>query len=48
MIPIIYKEKETDFTHNGIGSLAEATSCIATENRNGAFELTLEYTTNTV
>ena len=43
MIPILYQAKEKDFTHGGIGALTEATSCIATENRNGAFELTLEY-----
>lgn len=43
MIPILYKADEKDFTHNGIGSLAEAVSCVVSENRNGAFELTLEY-----
>lgn len=43
MIPILYKAKETDFTHNGIGSLAEAVSCTVTENRNGSYEMTLEY-----
>lgn len=43
MIPILYKAKETDFTHNGIGSLVECLSCTATEARNGAFELVFEY-----
>lgn len=46
MIPILYKANTTDFNTYGIGALAEATSCIVTEERNGKFELTLKYPTN--
>lgn len=43
MIPILYAANETDFTHNGIGFLAEAVSCIVSEERNGTYELELKY-----
>lgn len=43
MIPILYAAAETDFTHNGIGSLFEASVCNVTEERNGGFELELQY-----
>lgn len=43
MIPILYKAKEKDFTHNGVGPLRDAIACIVTEERNGAFEAELKY-----
>lgn len=43
MIPILYNETETAFTSNGIGRLSEAISCIVTEERNGEYELEMEY-----
>ena len=33
----------TSFSSNGLGVLSEAISCIVTEERNGQFELTMEY-----
>ena len=43
MKPILYKAGETDFNHNGIGALSETIACEVTEERNGEFELYLEY-----
>lgn len=43
MIPILYDKSETDFTHNGIGFLKDATKCTVTEERNGAYECSLQY-----
>lgn len=43
MIPILYSSTETTFTSNGIGRLAECTSCIVTEERNGQYELEMIY-----
>lgn len=43
MIPILYKETETEFLNNGVGLLKEAISCEVTEVRNGAFECELQY-----
>ena len=43
MIPCLYASTETQFDHNGIGKLADAQSCVATEKRNGSFELKLVY-----
>lgn len=43
MIPILYAATETDFTHNGIGALRDASKCYVTEERNGEFILELEY-----
>ena len=43
MIPILYAKNETNYTTNGIGRLSDAISCIVTEERNGAYELTMEY-----
>ena len=43
MIPILFDQKETDFTSNGIGRLSDAVSCKVTEERNGKFELKMEY-----
>ena len=43
MIPILFDATETAFTSNGIGRLADATKCEVTEERNGQYELVLEY-----
>ena len=43
MIPTLYSETETAFTSNGIGKLSEAISCVVTEERNGEYELEMEY-----
>lgn len=46
MKPILFDAGETAFAGNGLGVLADAVSCIVTEERNGAFELELEYPVN--
>ena len=43
MIPILYESTETAFTSQGLGSLSDATMCVVTEERNGAYELEMEY-----
>ncbi len=43
MIPKLYEGTETSFTSNGLGSLADAISCVVTEERNGVYELEMEY-----
>lgn len=43
MIPILYSSDETEFTTNGLGSLSDAMSCIVIEERNGSYELEMEY-----
>lgn len=43
MIPVLFAETETEFTTQGIGALADAISCEATEERNGMYELEMEY-----
>lgn len=43
MIPILYNRLETEFRSNGLGRLAECISCRVEEERNGKYELTLEY-----
>lgn len=39
----LFPENATDFTTNGLGSLSDVISCKVTEERNGAFELEMEY-----
>ena len=39
----LYPQDETQFDTNGIGSLADAVSCVVTEERNSAFELEMVY-----
>ena len=46
MIPILYEKTEQDFSHNGIGFLSDVTKATVTEERNGIFELSLQYPTN--
>lgn len=43
MIPILYWSTEKTFTSNGVGRLTDALSCYVEEERNGIFELELEY-----
>ena len=43
MIPILYASDEQNFTSNGLGRLADAVSCKVTEERNGIYELEMEY-----
>ncbi len=43
MIPILYNKNETNFTHNGVGFLVDAIKCKVTEERNGSYELSLQY-----
>lgn len=41
--PILYPSTETEFASNGIGILSDAISCTVTEERNGPFELEMQY-----
>ena len=43
MIPILYEVNETAFTSNGLGRLSDASRCIVTEERNGIYELEMDY-----
>lgn len=43
MIPTLYSETEREFKTNGIGRLVDAISCTVTEERNGVYELEMEY-----
>lgn len=43
MTPILFTENSTTFTTNGVGRLSDAISCIVSEDRNGPYELTMEY-----
>lgn len=43
MIPVLYKANETDFTHLGLGVLMDTLRAEVTEERNGVFELELDY-----
>lgn len=43
MKPILFESGETDFTSNGLGRLSDCTSCVVTEERNGAYELEMGY-----
>lgn len=43
MKPVLYKENTTAFTTNGLGTLSDVVSCVVTEERNGAYELEMEY-----
>jgi phage minor structural protein len=42
----IFSPTAMDFSTNGLGSLSDAISCVVTEERNGAYELQLEYPVN--
>lgn len=43
MIPILFEKTEKAFTSQGLGCLSDAISCKVTEERNGSFELEMEY-----
>ena len=43
MIPILFESTATSFSTNGIGRLSDAISCIVTEERNGPYELEMQY-----
>ncbi len=43
MIPILFEPKTNEFSSNGLGRLADAASCVVTEERNGKYELELKY-----
>lgn len=43
MKPILYASTEREFATNGIGILSDAASCVVTEERNGAYELEMQY-----
>lgn len=43
MYPILFDSSVTSFGTNGIGRLSDAASCRVIEERNGAYELELEY-----
>lgn len=43
MIPILFGATESEFTTNGIGRLSDAVSCVITEERNGIYELSMQY-----
>lgn len=42
-MPVLYSPEETEFDSNGKGVLSDAVSCEVTEERNGIFELKMEY-----
>ena len=43
MKPILFEAAETEFVSNGIGRLSDAVSCTVLEERNGQYELEMEY-----
>ena len=43
MIPILYEATEKEFTSQGLGCLTDTISCKVTEERNGSFELDMQY-----
>lgn len=43
MKPILFPSTATEFNTRGLGVLTDAISCTVTEERNGAFELTMQY-----
>lgn len=46
LTPTLYEKTETEFTSNGLGRLADCTKCEVTEERNGMYELVLQYPVN--
>lgn len=43
MIPILFQATATEWTTQGLGALSDAVSCTVTEERNGIFELEMQY-----
>lgn len=46
MIPVLFEKTATTFDNLGIGKLIDAKSCKVTEERNGMYELEMEYPVN--
>lgn len=44
--PVLYAPSTMDFDNNGIGILSDCSSCFVTEERNGAFDLVMDYPTD--
>ena len=40
---VLYDHDEEEFTSNGLGALPDAASCVVTEERNGGYEVEMEY-----
>lgn len=43
MIPILYEKTESNFKSNGLGRLSDCIRCLASEERNGIYEVEFEY-----
>lgn len=43
MIPILFEKEELDFISNGIARLTDCIACTVTEERNGIYELEMQY-----
>ena len=43
MIPILFPSTATEWTTQGLGALSDAISCTVTEERNGVYELEMQY-----
>ena len=43
MIPMLFQATATEWTTQGLGALSDAVSCTVTEERNGIFELEMQY-----
>ena len=43
MIPILFPASATKYTTQGLGALTDAISCVVREERNGAYELEMQY-----
>lgn len=43
MIPVLFPSTATSWTTQGLGALSDAISCTVTEERNGVFELEMQY-----
>lgn len=43
MKPVLFPSTATEFTTQGLGALSDAISCIVTEERNGLYELEMQY-----
>lgn len=48
MIPVLYPPDSTTFTNMGYGPLFDTISCVVTEERNGMYELEMQYPVNGV
>lgn len=46
MIPVLYPPDSTSFTNMGLGPLVDTLSCVVTEERNGMYELEMQYPVN--